>query len=148
MKITFLGHATLQIELESAKILVDPFITGNEMTAGKVDVNTLDPDYILLTHAHQDHTLDVEVVAKNSDATIVSNFEILVQIQNVHSQRFRGREKRKIARGINSFQTILEVLVNFCLCFAIFLEFFQWGYQVLFPLLCLFKAISIKFIKP
>ena len=76
MKITFLGHAALQIELESHKILVDPFITGNEKATGKVDIASLDPDYILVTHAHQDHTLDVEAIAKNSDATIVSNFEI------------------------------------------------------------------------
>ena len=82
MKITFLGHATLQIELESAEILVDPFITGNENAAGKVDVDSLNPDYILVTHAHQDHTLDVEAVAKNSDATIVSNFEIATHYGN------------------------------------------------------------------
>ena len=34
MKITFLGHATLYIEWDSYKILVDPFITGNEKAAG------------------------------------------------------------------------------------------------------------------
>ncbi len=29
-----------------------------------------------MTHAHQDHTLDVETIAKRTDAIIVSNFEI------------------------------------------------------------------------
>src|SRR5699024_1651731 len=39
-------------------------------------LNNLKADYILLTHAHQDHVLDVETVAKNNNATIISNAEI------------------------------------------------------------------------
>jgi L-ascorbate metabolism protein UlaG (beta-lactamase superfamily) len=75
MKITFYGHACLGIEVSGKHILVDPFITGNPK-ASHIDVNSLKADYILLTHAHQDHTLDVEVVAKRTGAVIVSNYEI------------------------------------------------------------------------
>ena len=76
MKITFLGHASLLLETANHSILIDPFITGNEKASGKVDIKDLKPDYILLTHAHQDHILDVEVIATQSGATIVSNYEI------------------------------------------------------------------------
>jgi len=76
MKITFLGHASLLIETVNATILVDPFITGNEKTSGKINIQDLNPDYILVTHAHQDHVLDVETIAKQSGAVIVSNYEI------------------------------------------------------------------------
>ncbi|PCI32422.1 MAG: metal-dependent hydrolase [Flavobacteriaceae bacterium] len=76
MKITYLGHATILIETKDKTILVDPFITGNELAA-HIDINSLKPDYILITHAHQDHILDVEVIAKNSGATLISNFEII-----------------------------------------------------------------------
>lgn len=75
MKITFYGHASLGIELAGKHILVDPFISGNPLTAS-IDINTLKADYILLTHAHGDHVLDVEAIAQRTKAIIVSNAEI------------------------------------------------------------------------
>ncbi len=75
MKITYLGHATLAIETNGKHIIVDPFITANEL-AKNIDVNALKADYILITHAHGDHVADVETIAKNTGATIVSNAEI------------------------------------------------------------------------
>ncbi|TDU39894.1 L-ascorbate metabolism protein UlaG (beta-lactamase superfamily) [Gelidibacter sediminis] len=75
MKITYYGHASLGIEVNEVHILVDPFISANEK-ASEIDINTLKADYILLTHAHQDHILDVEAIAKRTNAMIVSNFEI------------------------------------------------------------------------
>jgi L-ascorbate metabolism protein UlaG (beta-lactamase superfamily) len=75
MKITFYGHACIGIKVKDVHILVDPFISGNPK-ASHIDINTLEADYILLTHAHQDHILDVEAIAKRTDAVIVSNYEI------------------------------------------------------------------------
>ena len=76
MKITFYGQNTLAIKIGDINIIVDPFITGNDKAKDKVDIKDLKADYILLTHAHQDHTLDAEAIAKNTEAVIVSNFEI------------------------------------------------------------------------
>lgn len=76
MKITYYGQNCFGIETSKAKILTDPFITGNDLAKDKIDINKLEADYIFLTHAHQDHTLDAEAIAKNTGATIVSNFEI------------------------------------------------------------------------
>jgi len=81
MKITFYGHASLGIEVSGKQILVDPFITGNPKAA-HVDINLLQADYILLTHAHQDHILDVEAITKRTDALIVSNWEIATYFSN------------------------------------------------------------------
>ena len=81
MKITFLGHATLLIETGNKIILVDPFITGNEKAKDLIKIENLKPDYILVTHAHQDHILDVEAIAKVSGAIIVSNYEIAMHYQ-------------------------------------------------------------------
>lgn len=81
MKITFLGHATLLIETGNKILLVDPFITGNEKAKDQINIENLKTDYILVTHAHQDHILDVEAIAKASGATIVSNYEIAVYYQ-------------------------------------------------------------------
>ena len=76
MNITFLGHACLQIEINGTHIIVDPFISGNEK-ASYINIDQLKADYILITHAHQDHILDVERIAKNTGAKIVSNYEIV-----------------------------------------------------------------------
>jgi L-ascorbate metabolism protein UlaG (beta-lactamase superfamily) len=75
MKITFYGHASLGITIAEINIIVDPFISANPK-ASHIDINSLDADYILLTHAHQDHILDVEAIAKRTNAIIVSNAEI------------------------------------------------------------------------
>ena len=75
MKITFYGQSSLGIEVAGKNIIVDPFISGNEM-ASHIDSNELKADYILVTHAHGDHVLDVEAIATRTGATIVSNAEI------------------------------------------------------------------------
>jgi L-ascorbate metabolism protein UlaG (beta-lactamase superfamily) len=75
MKITFYGHASLGIEVAGKHIIVDPYISANPK-ASHIDIHALKADYILITHAHQDHILDVEAIAKHTNATIVSNAEI------------------------------------------------------------------------
>ena len=81
MEIQFLGHATLYIKTSTHNILVDPFISGNPK-ASSINIQDLNPQAILLTHAHQDHILDVEKIAKANDALIISNFEIVSHFQN------------------------------------------------------------------
>jgi len=76
MKITFYGQNTLALKIGDINVLIDPFITGNDLSKDKVDIMDLKADYILLTHAHQDHILDAEAIAKNTGAVIVSNYEI------------------------------------------------------------------------
>lgn len=75
MKITYYGHASLGIQVNDVHVLVDPFISANPK-ASAIDINNLKADYILITHAHQDHILDVEAIAKLTGAVVVSNFEI------------------------------------------------------------------------
>jgi L-ascorbate metabolism protein UlaG (beta-lactamase superfamily) len=81
MKITFYGHSCIGIEVGGKHLLVDPFITGNDKAA-HIDILTLKADYILITHAHLDHVQDVETVAKNTNAVIVSNWEIAMYYGN------------------------------------------------------------------
>jgi L-ascorbate metabolism protein UlaG (beta-lactamase superfamily) len=75
MKITFYGHASFGIVVGGKHILVDPFISANPLAA-HIDINTLQADYILVTHAHGDHIIDAEAIAKRTNAVIVSNAEI------------------------------------------------------------------------
>lgn len=82
MKITFYGHASLGIEVSDVTILVDPFITGNPK-ASHINIEELEADYIFVTHAHQDHILDVENIAKRTGAIVVSNFEIVSHFEKL-----------------------------------------------------------------
>ena len=78
--ITYYRHACFHVEVDGVKILFDPFITGNE-AALSIDVSLINPDFIILSHGHQDHILDAETIAKQSGATIISNFEIVTWYQ-------------------------------------------------------------------
>lgn len=75
MQLTYLGHSCFLMETAGKRIIIDPFISGNEL-AEVVKADDIKADYILLTHGHQDHILDAEKIAKNNNAVIVSNFEI------------------------------------------------------------------------
>ena len=82
MQITFLGHASLFISAGGKKLLIDPFITGNDKAKDRIKAQDLHPDYILVTHAHQDHILDVEEIAGRSGAVIISNYEIATHFED------------------------------------------------------------------
>ncbi|WCT12358.1 metal-dependent hydrolase [Mucilaginibacter jinjuensis] len=75
MKITFYGHATVELETGGKKLLFDPFITPNEL-AKHIDINSLKPDYILLSHGHGDHIADLAAIQKNSGAKVICIAEI------------------------------------------------------------------------
>lgn len=81
MTVTYYGQNTLHIKIGDSYILVDPFISGNPLINGEIDPLSLEVDYILITHAHQDHVLDVEAIAQKTNATIVSNYEIAMYYQ-------------------------------------------------------------------
>jgi L-ascorbate metabolism protein UlaG (beta-lactamase superfamily) len=75
MKFTYYGHACFTVDINGKKLLFDPFITGNEL-AKHIDINHIDADYILLSHAHGDHVADAEAIAKATGATIVAAYEV------------------------------------------------------------------------
>lgn len=76
MKLTHYGHSCFLIEFGGKILLIDPaisFLPGGE----KFDISQISTDYILLSHGHGDHVYDAEVICRNNDATIISNFEIV-----------------------------------------------------------------------
>lgn len=75
MKIHYYGHSCFGIEIGDTHLLIDPFISGNDL-AKSIDVETVSADFILITHAHQDHILDVESIGKRKESILISNYEI------------------------------------------------------------------------
>ncbi len=75
VKLTFHGHSCWEIQGDSHRILVDPFLTGNDLADVTQDAfDTLDG--LIITHGHADHIGDGVEIAKKTGALVVSNFEI------------------------------------------------------------------------
>ncbi len=89
MKVTYYGHATILLETEKAKLLFDPFITPNELAKG-VDIDSIKPDYILLTHGHVDHVADLFTIQTNSDAKVICIAEIQGWLNNNDVDKVHG----------------------------------------------------------
>lgn len=82
MKITYFGHSALTIQIGEIVLMIDPFISPNVL-ASDIDIDALKVNYILLTHAHQDHLADVERIAQqNSALKIISSFELVTYFEN------------------------------------------------------------------
>jgi L-ascorbate metabolism protein UlaG (beta-lactamase superfamily) len=75
MKITYYGHACFAAEISGKHLLFDPFITQNPL-AKAVDVKKIKADYILVSHAHDDHLADACDLANQTGATVIANFEV------------------------------------------------------------------------
>ena len=58
---TWLGHGTFVFHFDGHETLVDPFITDNPAT--DVDADSLNPEFIFITHAHGDHLADMASIA-------------------------------------------------------------------------------------
>jgi L-ascorbate metabolism protein UlaG (beta-lactamase superfamily) len=92
MKVSFHGHSIVKIESNGKTILIDPFITGNELTDLKADEQN--PDFIILTHGHGDHVGDTVDIAKRSGALVIAVNELALYLQhqgvNAHPMHIGG----------------------------------------------------------
>jgi L-ascorbate metabolism protein UlaG (beta-lactamase superfamily) len=75
MQVRYFGHSCFEVVTGGKTLLFDPFLTINPL-ARKIDLNTINPDYVLVTHAHYDHIFDAELFLKKNDAVLISNYEI------------------------------------------------------------------------
>lgn len=97
MNITYFGHSCFQVDISGTKILFDPFIKPNPLTRN-IDIQTIRPDFILISHGHADHVADVAEIAKNSSAKLVAMWEVIswfekLGIQNGHPMNLGGSFK-------------------------------------------------------
>ena len=74
ISVQYLGHSCFLVTTPKARILIDPFLTGNPMAAAKAE--DVQCDYILVSHAHSDHYGDAVSIAKRTGATLVAPYEL------------------------------------------------------------------------
>ncbi len=102
MNLTYYGHSCFLLESRGSKILFDPFITPNAL-AEKIDVDSIEADYILVTHGHADHIADAVSIAKRTGAMVISNFEIVnwlteQGVENCHAMNHGGSKEFEFGR--------------------------------------------------
>lgn len=92
MKIHYFGHSALALEADGHCAILDPFISGNPHMHGKPLPKELKIDNIILSHAHNDHSGDAEVLSKKFAAPITAVFEL--------AEHFSQRGCKVIACGL------------------------------------------------
>jgi L-ascorbate metabolism protein UlaG (beta-lactamase superfamily) len=98
---TYIGHGTHLLDVDGTKVLIDPFFTSNPST--DVAADTVEADFILVSHGHFDHVEDVVAIAKRTGAKVISNFEIVSWLQkqgveNAHPQHIGGGFNHEFGR--------------------------------------------------
>jgi L-ascorbate metabolism protein UlaG (beta-lactamase superfamily) len=78
MELTWHGHATWHVEVGDTSLLIDPFF-GNPKT--DTEPSDVDPDFVLVTHGHDDHVGDV---GEFTDATLAAAPEVVGHLADQH----------------------------------------------------------------
>ena len=74
MKCTYYGHSCFSLSDGTTTVQFDPFFTDNRWT--HVDPATVQCQYIFLSHGHDDHYGDADLIAKHNDALVISTAEV------------------------------------------------------------------------
>ncbi len=76
MRLTWFGHSAFRLDFDGAVILIDPFLNGNPSFTGNFDAAIAGATHILVTHGHGDHVGDTVAIAKQTGATVVTNYDL------------------------------------------------------------------------
>ncbi len=91
-ELTFIGHAALGLTTGGCELLIDPYLHNNP--TANLSPDSVEADYILISHGHGDHIGDAVEIAKRTGATIISNAEICGWLRKkdlkVHPQHLGG----------------------------------------------------------
>src|SRR5260221_13025324 len=74
LKLTWYGHSAFSLDISGTKLLIDPFLTNNPLAP--ISADKAEADYILLTHAHEDHLGDTVAIALRTKATVIGVVEV------------------------------------------------------------------------
>ncbi|MBN1230457.1 MAG: metal-dependent hydrolase [Anaerolineales bacterium] len=80
---TYFGHATLGLEINGIKIIIDPYFDDNP--SALIKSTDVEADYILVSHGHGDHLGEAPSIAKCCNATIIANAEVIGWLRETHN---------------------------------------------------------------
>jgi L-ascorbate metabolism protein UlaG (beta-lactamase superfamily) len=94
--IRFYGHATFTVDADGTRLVVDPyFAPDNPAAPAEATADTIEADFILVTHGHGDHISHAATIAKRTGSTVIANFEVAgwlegQGVENVHAMHVGG----------------------------------------------------------
>ncbi len=95
LKLIYHGHAALEFKTDKYTVFIDPFITGNPRA--RVKATDIKADFIVLTHAHEDHFGDTLEIAKNNNSQVIAINELANFISshgcNAHNMGIGGQHE-------------------------------------------------------
>ncbi|MFT3782377.1 MAG: metal-dependent hydrolase [Nibricoccus sp.] len=74
MRLTWFGHSCFLLETGSHRLLFDPWLEQNPRSP--IRANDVSCDFILCSHAHEDHIGDALNISKRTGAPIVAAYEL------------------------------------------------------------------------
>ena len=101
IKVTWIGHATFEVVSPGGTtLLIDPFILKNpKAPAAMKDLSRYQPDAILVSHSHFDHTADAAAIAKATGAKVVGASDHVRGFDLAKGQGLRGNPGGKVKVG-------------------------------------------------
>ncbi len=101
IKVTWIAHATFEVVSPGGTtLLIDPFILKNpKAPAAMKDLSLYQPNAILVTHSHFDHSADVAAIAKATGAKVVGASDHIRSFDLAKGQDLRGNPGGKIKVG-------------------------------------------------
>ena len=122
VQITWLGHATFEIQFESGEVLVlDPWITGNPVYPTGHEIKRA--DVIAVSHGHSDHVSDLLRLANKFDSKVIAIFEIAT---------WAGSKGVKNTVGMNKGGTVDLGFVKLTMTHALHSSSIQDGENILY----------------
>ncbi len=99
--VTWLGHASFQVTSPGGTtLLIDPFITKNPATPEAMkDLERYQPDALLITHSHFDHSADLVELAKGTGAPVIGAFDYVQSLDVPGQQKKGGNAGGKVPVG-------------------------------------------------
>lgn len=92
MRIQFLGHSAFYVETSKIKAIIDPFISEE---IKDLAFQYREITHLFVTHGHGDHLGNTVAIAKESNATVITNYEIALYLQKqgitCHPMHIGGR---------------------------------------------------------
>ena len=74
MRLTCFGHSCFLLETNGARLVLDPYLRENPH--GSVDPAAVPCDFVLCSHAHDDHIADALNLSRLHGATLVAPYEL------------------------------------------------------------------------
>ena len=76
MRLTWFGQSAFRVEFGEARIMIDPFLSGNPTFKGNAKEAAEGATHVLVTHGHNDHLGDTVSICKDNNAQAVGAAEL------------------------------------------------------------------------